>query len=413
MRKNGRNTSSRKRRRNARPVVVDVDRQEALVPQRLDGDVPGVDLRIADEIGEAALEGVRPQRDDGIAAIGDLDVEALAHGVETQLLEKVDHVDLHGALAGGAAGEGEIGLEHALHFGDVLLQLLRLLAVAHKGERQLEAGQNRAQVMADAVQHRGALLDGALDAALHLDEGETGPAHLARAARPEVAVAALAEFLRGAGERQNRLDLTAQENHGDDDEHEGRTDHPEQEDIGVRGVGGAAVGGDAQDRIVELDADFNEVRAPDGIQPERPADLAPDLARERRVDDLEERLRQRRRQRAQRQKIGVDLEPVLRDPCDLVVASGEGFMKIDDRRDVLRQRRRKPVGDELPVALHEDVGQHALQDDHRRDDDQRRAGIEPLGQDLDDSPPEPAQKRAGPLDRTGKGNAQRAGPAES
>ena len=38
--------------------------QEALVPQRLDGDILGMDLRIADEIGEAALERVRPQGDD-------------------------------------------------------------------------------------------------------------------------------------------------------------------------------------------------------------------------------------------------------------------------------------------------------------------------------------------------------------
>ena len=87
-------------------------------------------------------------------------------------------------------------------------------------------------------------------------------------------------------------------------------------------------------------------------------------------------------------------------------------MQIYDRRDVLRQRRGQPVGDELPVALHEHIGQHALEDNHRRDDDQRRAGVEPLREDQDDAPPEPAQNRAEALDRTGEGNAQRAGPAE-
>ena len=63
-----------------------------------------------------------------------------------------------------------------------------------------------------AGQHRGALLDRALDARLHLDEGLRRAAHLARAARPEVRrLAALAEAFGGVGEPQDRLDLVAQE----------------------------------------------------------------------------------------------------------------------------------------------------------------------------------------------------------
>ena len=64
----------------------------------------------------------------------------------------------------------------------------------------------------DAGQHGGALLDRALDARLHLDEGLRRAPHLARAARPEVRhLAALAEALGGVGEPQDRLDLVAQE----------------------------------------------------------------------------------------------------------------------------------------------------------------------------------------------------------
>ena len=81
-----------------------------------------------------------------------------------------------------------------------------------KRQFELEAGQHRAQIVRDAGQHGGALLDRALDAPLHLDEGLRRAAHLARAARPEVRhLAALAEALGGVGEPQDRPDLVAQE----------------------------------------------------------------------------------------------------------------------------------------------------------------------------------------------------------
>ena len=98
------------------------------------------------------------------------------------------------------------------HLVDVLLHRLDLGAVAEQRQLELEAGQHGAQVVRHAGQHRGALLDRALDARLHLDEGLRGAAHLARAARPEVRhLAALAEALGGVGEPQDRPDLVAQE----------------------------------------------------------------------------------------------------------------------------------------------------------------------------------------------------------
>ena len=125
-----------------------------------------------------------------------------------------------GRLAGVAAREGEIALEHALHLVDVLLQRLDLGQFVDHRERQLEPGEHRAQVVADAVQHRRALLARAFDAPLHLDEGVAGLTHLARAARLELDVAALAEIFRGAAEPQDRADLVAQEQDRHRDQHQ-------------------------------------------------------------------------------------------------------------------------------------------------------------------------------------------------
>ena len=82
------------------------------------------------------------------------------------------------------------------------MQIAVSLGLPHQGERKLEAREDGAKIVAHPVQHRGALLEGALDAPLHFDEGVAGLAHLARAARPEFRIAALAEGLRRVGERE-------------------------------------------------------------------------------------------------------------------------------------------------------------------------------------------------------------------
>src|SRR3984893_16356073 len=104
------------------------------------------------------------------------------------------HVGRRRLLARIPAREGEIGLQHAAHLVDVLLHRVDLGTVADERELELEAGEDGAQVVRDSRQHGGALLQRALDAALHLDEGERGATNLARAARAEVGhFAALAE----------------------------------------------------------------------------------------------------------------------------------------------------------------------------------------------------------------------------
>ncbi len=121
--------------------------------------------RVRHEIGEAALERRRPHRDDRMAVERDAGRVAVALGVGLQLVEERRHVGRRRLLAGVAAREGEIGLEHAAHLVDVLLHRLDLAAVAEQRQFELEAGEDGAQVVRDAGQHRGALLDRALDAA--------------------------------------------------------------------------------------------------------------------------------------------------------------------------------------------------------------------------------------------------------
>ena len=207
-------------------------------------------------------------------------------------------------LAAVAAREREIGLQHAGHLVDVLAHAVDLGAVADQRQFELEAGQDGAQIVADAGQHRGALLDRALDARFHLQEGLRGAAHFARAAGTEVRrLAALAETFGGVGQPQDRLDLVAQEQHRDDQQDRRGPQHPEDEDLRIRRIGGAALREDPHHGVVELDADFHQVGAADGVDPERPCDLPAELHRQRLVEQREERLWAGRRHVADGQEI--------------------------------------------------------------------------------------------------------------
>ena len=132
-------------------------------------------------------------------------------------LEDLADIDAHDLLAGAAFGEGHVVLEHGLHLVDVVAQRLELGTVLEQSELEAKAGQHGAEVVAHAGQHDGALLDMALDAVAHLDEGVGRLAHLARAARAEVLWrrAPLAEALGRLRQAQDRLDLVAQEEDGD------------------------------------------------------------------------------------------------------------------------------------------------------------------------------------------------------
>ena len=162
-------------------------------------------------------------------------------------------------LAHIAAREGKIGLEHPGHFIDVLAHRLDFGSVAEQCQFELETGEHRAQVVRHAGEHGGPLLDRALDACLHLDEGKRRTPHFARAARTVIRhVASLAESLRRVGEPQDRPDLIAQEYDRDRKQDQRRADHPEQENLGIRCVGRAARRKNPHDVLVELNADFDQ-----------------------------------------------------------------------------------------------------------------------------------------------------------
>ena len=89
--------------------------------------------------------------------------------------------------------------------------------------------------MADPGQHGCALLDLAVDALAHLQEGEARLTHFPRAANLEVdgQVSALAIEFGRAGKVLNRPDLVAQEQDRQGDQEHRSADHPQQEDVRV------------------------------------------------------------------------------------------------------------------------------------------------------------------------------------
>ncbi len=206
-----------------------------------------------------------------------------------------------------------ICLEHALHFLDVFLQVPRLVGLAHQGERKLEPREDGAQIVAHAIQDGGALLERPFDPPFHFDKSLARLPHLPRAARIKFKIAPLAERFRRARKQKDRLDLVAQKGDRRHDQDERSADHPPKEDLGIGRVGGAAQGDDAQDRVIELDPDLDEIRAPDRIEPEGLANLAPNLVRQGGIEDREERFWQRGRQFAVRQEFHVDFQPLLGD----------------------------------------------------------------------------------------------------
>ena len=206
-----------------------------------------------------------------------------------------------------------------------------------------------------------------------------GAAHFARAAGPEIRrLAALAEAFGGVGKPQDRLDLVAQEQHRDDQQDRRGAEHPEDENLGIRGVGRAALGEDTHHGVVKLDADFHQVGAADGVDPERPADLPAELHRERLVEQREERLRPGRRHVADGQEIHHQLQPLGDAPqLRAVLVLRIALVDVDQAGDVLHDRGRQPPRHRVPVPLHEHERHHRLQHHHRHDHDQQRAGIEP------------------------------------
>ena len=81
----------------------------------------------------------------------------------------------------------------------------------------------------------------------------------------------------------------------------------------------------------------------------------------------------------------------------------EGRRSLMLRGDVGDNAGRQAVGHQAPVPLKEHIGHHRLQDDHRHDHDDQRAGVEALGQHAGE-PPRHAPPRIGdPLGAAAQG----------
>jgi hypothetical protein len=204
-------------------------------------------------------------------------------------------------------------------------------------------------------------------------------------------LASLAETLRRVGQPQDGADLVAQEQNRDEQQERRGADHPEQEDLRVRGISRAAASEHPHHRVIELDANLDERRAPDRIDPEWPPDLLAQLDRERLVEQGEERFWSGRRHFGGRQEIDHEPEPVARDAPDLpaIRILRIGLVDVHQRRDVLHHGGGEALGDRIPMPLHEHEGDHRLQDHHRGDDDQQRTGIEALRQNVIEPAPDP------------------------
>ena len=381
----------------ARPVVVDGDEEPAglvVAPRRA--------MRVAvaggigDEIEEQAPEGVRAHRHHRIADDLERGRVALALGIESAAPR---------AAPGGRSSRPARRRRRAQRRDSpracVLISSMSRFRSSISGvcveqrQRQLEARQDGAQIVADAVQHRGALLDGALDAPLHLDEGVAGLAHLAGAARPELDLAALAEALRPprrgagsdgsgcAGTGWRRRAARARSRPSTAGRCASSTRRP-----------GCAARAPASRVWSSLTRISIEVRAPDRVDPERPRRPGGDSSSDSAWSRIEKngfgpgggsvasgRKSMSRLSRSSAMRASVSPFAVLRI----------GLVDVDQRGDVGGHGRGQAARHELPVPLHEHIGDDRLQQDDRRDDDDQRARVESLRHE-----PEPSQRAKRP-----------------
>ena len=215
-------------------------------------------------------------------------------------------------------------------------------------------------------------------------KAEAGTAHLLGAARPEVRhVAALAEALDRVGEPQDRPDLVAQEQDRDGDAAPARcppsTTGRSPSSTHRRRCGARRRACTASSSWMRISTRFE--RPTVSIQNGRPICLRTSCG-QRLVEQREERLRPDRRQRVDGQEIDREPEPLLGDATQrrVVAVRRKLLRRSIERGDVLGHRRRQPPRHRVPVPLHEHEGDDRLQDHHRRDDDDQRAGVEPLRQ---------------------------------
>ena len=79
----------------------------------------------------------------------------LSLGIGADLRQQGAQIRGHRLFAGIAARKGEITLQHPAHLVDIALHIAHVIARFEQGEGELEAGQDGAQIVADAVEQGG------------------------------------------------------------------------------------------------------------------------------------------------------------------------------------------------------------------------------------------------------------------
>ena len=131
-----------------------------------------------------------------------------------------------------AAREGEIAIQHPLHLFDVFLGGADIVVLRRKREFKLQARQRRAQVMAHARKHGGALIGIAADTVAHAQQRARGLANFDGAGGLEIRhVLAATKSVGRPGELQDRAHLIAQEEVGRHQKQDAERHGPHDEDV--------------------------------------------------------------------------------------------------------------------------------------------------------------------------------------
>jgi hypothetical protein len=121
----------------------------------------------------------------------------------------------------------------------------------------------------------------------------------------------------------------------------------------IRRIGVVARREHAKHGVLHLDADFDQIGVADGVDPERSLDELSDLARQRAVERREKRFWSGRRQVGIGQELDDKTEPF---GGDLAQKGGIAvlrifFVEVDQRRNIARHRRGKPLRHQVPVPF--------------------------------------------------------------
>ena len=361
---------------NARAVVVYGDLDGVVAAPGTDRDVIAIEGGVAHQVGDTAFECVGPDRQRHVAFGLKLDLLTLAPRFTDNLIEQRRDVDWHRFFSALALGKGEIFIEHFVHLGDVGFEFGDFGTVPQHGVLQFHSGERRAQIMRHPGQHFRALDDLPLDALAHEQEGRSRLAYLGGAGGLEVGhVTTLAEAVRGGRQSADGTDLVAHEHGGDRKQDKRGSRHPHDEDVGGRAEQPLARREHLKHAVRKLDVDFHLPPEGSGVDRKRPAHALGERVGEHAVEGAGAWRRRRVRQDftlPYRRPEAHFVARHLQDPR-LVLGPWHRAHQVDDHGDLAGERAGAMPGDRVPVALVKDQGDHDLQQDQRRDDDQKRA----------------------------------------